>query len=45
VLLVTVHDHKSRLIGHYCLVEDRTRELELEEQLRKLSPVEAEATQ
>jgi PAS domain S-box-containing protein len=37
VLLVTIHDHKSRLVGHYCLMEDRTRELELEDQLQKLS--------
>ena len=37
VLLVTIHDHKSRLVGHYCLMEDRTRSLELEEQIQKLS--------
>jgi PAS domain S-box-containing protein len=37
VLLVTIHDHRSRLVGHYCLMEDRTRELELEEQVLKLS--------
>jgi PAS domain S-box-containing protein len=37
VLLVTIHDHKSRLVGHYCLMEDRTRELELEQQIQKLS--------
>jgi PAS domain S-box-containing protein len=37
VLLVTVHDHKSRLIGHYCLMEDQTRLLELEAQVEKLS--------
>ena len=37
LLLVTIHDHKSRLVGHYCLMEDRTRELELEEQVRRLS--------
>lgn len=41
--LVTIHDHKTRLVGHYCLVEDRTRELELEEQVRKLSAETAEA--
>ena len=35
LLLVTVHDHKSSLIGHYCLMEDRTRLVELEEQLQK----------
>jgi PAS domain S-box-containing protein len=37
VLLVTVHDHKSRLVGHYCLMEDLTRELELEQQIEKLT--------
>ena len=36
VLLVTIHDSKTRLVGHYILMEDRTRELELEEQLEKL---------
>lgn len=41
--LVTVHDHKTRLVGHYCLVEDRTRELELEDQVRRLSSEPAEA--
>jgi len=44
VLLVTIHDHKSRLVGHYCLMEDRTRELELEQQIQKLS-AELTATQ
>ena len=37
VLLVAQHDHKSRLIGHHCLVADRTRERLLEEQLRELT--------
>jgi PAS domain S-box-containing protein len=37
VLLVTIHDHKSRLVGHYCLMEDRTREMELEQQIEKLN--------
>lgn len=41
VLIVTVHDHKSRLIGHYVLMEDRTREMELEEQVRKLTAAPA----
>ena len=41
--LVTIHDHKTRLVGHYCLVEDRTRALDLEEQVRKLSAETAEA--
>ena len=36
VLLVVIHDHKSRLIGHYCLMEDRTRLIELEEQVQRL---------
>lgn len=37
VLLVAVHDHRLRLIGHHILVHDRTRELELEERLKKLT--------
>jgi PAS domain S-box-containing protein len=41
VLLVTIHDSKSRLVGHYCLLDDRTREMELEEELRKLTTVRA----
>ena len=36
VLLVTVHDHKSRFIGHYCLMEDRSRVIELEDQVQRL---------
>ena len=43
VLLVSVHDHKSRLIGHYCLMQDRTREVELEEQVRALEQSPAAA--
>jgi PAS domain S-box-containing protein len=42
LMLVTIHDHKSRFVGHYCLIEDRTRETELEEQLRKLTSELAE---
>jgi PAS domain S-box-containing protein len=34
VLLVSIHDHKSRFIGHYCLMEDRTHVLELENLLQ-----------
>ncbi len=41
VLLVCVHDHRSRLIGHYCLVEDRTYVLELESALQRRSPEHA----
>jgi len=37
VLLVTIHDHKSQFVGHYCLMEDMTREAELEQQIQKLS--------
>jgi PAS domain S-box-containing protein len=37
VLLVTIHDHKSRLVGHYCLMEDRTLKLEMEQQIQRLS--------
>ncbi len=39
VLLVSIHDHKSRFIGHYCLMEDRTHVLELEAQLNQLGAV------
>jgi PAS domain S-box-containing protein len=37
VTLVTVHDSRSRLVGHYCLMEDRTREMELEQQVENLA--------
>jgi PAS domain S-box-containing protein len=37
VRLVAVHDHHMRFVGHHCLVEDRTRLFELEEQVRALS--------
>jgi hypothetical protein len=37
ILLVAVHDHKMRFVGHHILAEDRTRERELEERLEKLS--------
>jgi PAS domain S-box-containing protein len=37
VLLVAVHDHKMRFVGHHCLVSDRTREQVLEDQLRELN--------
>jgi PAS domain S-box-containing protein len=36
VRLVAVHDHHMRFAGHHCLVEDRTRLGELEEQIRAL---------
>lgn len=37
VLLVSIHDHRSRFIGHYCLMEDRTQLLGLQAQVQKLS--------
>ena len=37
VLLVSIHDHKSRFIGHYCLMEDRTQVVELEGLIHRLS--------
>lgn len=33
VLMVAIHDHKMRFIGHHCLILDRTRERVLEAQL------------
>jgi PAS domain S-box-containing protein len=37
VQMVAVHDHHMRFAGFHCLVEDRTRLCELEENLRTLS--------
>ncbi len=37
IKLVAASDHKARFVGHYCLVQDRTRERELEEQVRVLT--------
>ena len=37
VLLVSIHDHKTRFIGHYCLMEDRTYLQELEGLIQRLS--------
>lgn len=37
VLLVAVHDSKARLVGHHCMIDDRTRERELEEHVRQLT--------
>ena len=39
VKLVAAHDHKMRLVGHHCLVEDKTRERELEERLLHLARI------
>ena len=37
VRLVPVHDHHMRFVGHHCLIEDHTRERELEDHLVRLS--------
>ena len=36
LLMVAIHDHKMRFIGHHCLVADRTRERLLEGRLAEL---------
>ena len=41
VLLVVVHDHKTRLIGHYCLLEDCARVHQLEKEIRRLTQVQS----
>lgn len=33
VLLVAVHDHRMRFVGHHCLIRDCTAEIELEARL------------
>lgn len=37
VLMVAIHDHKMRFIGHHCLILDRTRERVLETQVEELT--------
>jgi len=37
VLMVAIHDHKMRFVGHHCLVVDRTRERILEAQVEELT--------
>ena len=37
VLIVAIHDHKMRFVGHHCLVVDRTREKMLEAAVDELS--------
>jgi PAS domain S-box-containing protein len=37
LLMVAIHDHKMRFVGHHCLVADRSREKVLERQLEELS--------
>lgn len=36
VLLVAVHDHKMRFVGHHCLVLDLTHTRQLEERVKEL---------
>jgi hypothetical protein len=36
LLIVAVHDHKMRYVGHHCLIADRTRERTLETQVHEL---------
>jgi PAS domain-containing protein len=36
VRLVAVHDHHMRFVGHHCMIEDKTRERELEQTIRTL---------
>lgn len=42
-VLVAVHDHNTRLVGHYCLIRDCTRERELEGRLHELESTVATA--
>ena len=37
VLIVAIHDHKMRFVGHHCLVVDRTRERMLEAAVEELT--------
>jgi PAS domain S-box-containing protein len=43
VRLVAVHDHNMRFVGHHCLIEDRTREHELEQRVTELDAESKEA--
>jgi PAS domain S-box-containing protein len=35
--MVAVHDYRARYVGHHCLTVDRSREKELEEQVKELT--------
>jgi PAS domain S-box-containing protein len=37
VRLVAACDHKARFMGHYCLIDDRTRERQLEERIQTMT--------
>jgi PAS domain S-box-containing protein len=43
IRLVAVHDHKMRLIGHHCIVQDESRTRSLEQQIRDLSTALSQA--
>ena len=45
VLLVAVHDHKMRFVGHHCLVLDSTNTRILEDRLKQLEHVTFSAKQ
>ena len=44
VRLVAVHDRKMRFVGHHCLIEDHSREHELERRLSELNAAKPELT-
>lgn len=35
--LVAVHDHKMRLVGHHCMLQDQSQQRQLEFQIKQLS--------
>jgi PAS domain S-box-containing protein len=37
LLMVAIHDHKMRFVGHHCLVADRSREKALQQQIEELT--------
>ncbi|MEO8097745.1 MAG: PAS domain-containing protein [Acidobacteriota bacterium] len=37
IRLVAVHDHKMRLVGHHCMVQENSKERAMAEQIRQLS--------
>ncbi len=44
LLMVAIHDHKMRFVGHHCLIEDTTRERLLERRVDELCKQLKEAT-
>lgn len=41
--LVAVHDHKMRLVGHHCMLQDQAQQRDLEFQIKQLSQALAKA--